>query len=65
MSCDVGHRLSLDPKLLWLWLWCRLAPASPIHPLAWDRPYAMGAALKSKKEKEIRAFSVSSSAIPP
>ena len=26
------------------WLWCRLAAAAPIHPLAWEPPYAAGAA---------------------
>ena len=33
-------------------LWCRLAAAAPIQPLAWEPPYAAGAALlKKKKEK--------------
>ena len=31
-----------------LWLWCSLAAAASIQPLAWDLPYATGAALKSK-----------------
>ena len=35
-----------------LWLWCRLAAAAPIRPLAWERPYAAGAALKSKEKKK-------------
>ena len=47
MSYDVGRRCGLDPTLLWLWLW--LAAAAPIQPLAWELPYAAGAALKSKK----------------
>ena len=37
-------------------LWCRLAAVAPIRPLAWEPPYAMGAALrrqKTKKEKKI------------
>ena len=46
MSCGVGHRLSLDPTLLWLW--CRPAAVILIRPLAWEPPYAVGAALKSK-----------------
>ena len=29
-----------------LWLWCRLAATTPIRPLAWEPPYAVGAALK-------------------
>ena len=35
-----------------LWLWCRPAAVAPIRPLAWELPYAMGAALKSKKTKK-------------
>ena len=35
-----------------LWLWCRLAPAAPIGPLAWEHPYAMSAALEKKKKDE-------------
>ena len=31
-----------------LGLWCRLAAGAPIQPLAWERPYAMGAALNRK-----------------
>ena len=35
-----------------LWLWCRLAATAPIRPLAWEPPYAMGAALeKAKRQK--------------
>ena len=33
-----------------LWLWCRLAATAPIRPLAWELPYAMDKALKSKKQ---------------
>ena len=29
---------------------CRLAAVAPIHPLAWDPPYATGVALKKKKK---------------
>ena len=40
-----------DPVLLWLW--CRLAAAALIRPLAWEPPYAASVALKRKnKEKE-------------
>ena len=31
-----------------LWLWRRSAAAAPIHSIAWELPYAMGVALKSK-----------------
>ena len=35
--------------------WCRLEAIAPIQPLAWELPYATGAALKRKK-KIIRNF---------
>ena len=50
MSWGVGHRRSSDPQLLWLW--CRPAAVAPIGPLAWEPPYAKGAALKSRKKKK-------------
>ena len=50
MSCDVGCRRGSDPTLLWLW--CRLAAAAPIRPLAWEFPHATGTALKQKKNKK-------------
>ena len=50
MSCGIGHRYGLD--LTWLWLWCRTAATAPIRLLAWEPPYVLGAALKSKKRKE-------------
>jgi len=50
VSCGVGRKRGLDPELLWLW--CRLVATAPIRPLAWDPPYATGAALeKAKKDK--------------
>ena len=39
-----------DPALLWLWH--RPATTAPIRPLAWEPPYAMGAALKKIKKKK-------------
>ena len=41
----VGRRCALDPALLWLW--CRPEDVVLIQPLAWELPYAVGAALKS------------------
>ena len=38
-----------DPALLWLW--CRLAAVAPIRPLAWEPPYAAGAALEKAKRQ--------------
>jgi len=52
MSCGVGRRHGLDPVCLCLWLWRRPLATVPIRPLAWEPPYAMGAALKKKKKKE-------------
>ena len=49
MSCGVGHRCSSDLALLWLW--GRLTAAAFIQPLAWELPYAAGAALKRQKNK--------------
>ena len=52
VSCGVGCRWVLDLALLWLWY--RPLAVAPIRPLAWEPPYAVGAALKSeKKEKRL------------
>ena len=40
--------------LVWLWLRRRPAATAPIRPLAWEPPYAAGAALKNKKRKRKR-----------
>ena len=50
MCCGVGHRRGSD--LVLLGLWCRLAAVALIRLLAWESPYASGAALKSKKRKK-------------
>ena len=50
MSCGVGRRHGSDSALLWLW-W-RLAATAPVGPLAWEPPYAAGAALGEKKGKK-------------
>ena len=54
VSCRVGCRCGSDSELLWLW--CRPVATALIRPLAWDSPYAAGAALKDKrtKNKKIR-----------
>ena len=59
VSCGVGCRLGSDPTLLWLWR--RLVATAPIGPLAWEPPYAAGAAqeiattttTKDKKRQKI------------
>ena len=35
-----------------LWLWHKLAAVAPIQVLAWEPPYAVGAALKKTKKKK-------------
>ena len=34
-----------------LWLWCRLIAVGLIRSLAWELPYATGAALEKKKKR--------------
>ena len=48
MSCGVGPRCGSDPALLWLWH--RLVAMAPIRPLAWEPPYATGAAQELAKQ---------------
>ena len=50
MSCGVGHRRSSD--LVLLWLWRRPVTTAPIRPLAWEPPYAVGAAQEVAKRKK-------------
>ena len=50
VSCGVGRRLGSDLALLWPWH--TLAAVAPIGPLAWEPPYAVGAALKRQKKKK-------------
>ena len=53
VSCGVGCRRSSDIKLLWLWR--RPVATAPIRPLAWEPPYAAGAAQRNnKKDKKIK-----------
>ena len=49
-SCGVGCRCGSD--LMLLWLWRRPAATAPIRSLAWEPPYATGAALKRQKTKK-------------
>ena len=50
MGCGVGRRRDSDLALLWLC--CRLAATTPIRLLAWEPPYAAGAALKIQNDKK-------------
>ena len=57
VSCGVGRRCGSDPVLLWLWH--RQAAVAPIGPLAWEPPYATGAALeKAKRQKKFLKIKV-------
>ena len=47
VNCGVGLRCSSDAA--WLWLWRQPPATAPIRPLAWELPYAKGAALKRPK----------------
>ena len=50
MSCGAGGRRGADPALLWLWYrLVAVAAVALIRPLAWESPYTVGVALKSKK----------------
>ena len=55
VSCGVGRRRGSDPVLLWLWR--RPVATAPIRPLAWEPPYAAGAAQeiakRQKKKKNV------------
>ena len=49
MRCGVGRRRCSDPVLLWLWR--ELAATALIGLLAWESPYASGAALEKAKRQ--------------
>ena len=44
----MGHRRGSDLALLWLWR--RPTATAPIRPLAWEPPYATGAAQEMAKK---------------
>ena len=50
VSCGVGRRQGSE--LAMLWLWRRPAATALIGPLAWEPPYAVGAALKRQTNKQ-------------
>ena len=50
--CELWCRSQTRLRSGILWLWHRLAATAPIGLLAWEPPYAAGAALKRKKKKE-------------
>ena len=50
MSCGVGCRYGSDPALLWLWR--RPEAAALIGLLAWEPPYAAGAAQEKAEDQK-------------
>ena len=48
MSCGAACRRG--SVLALLWLWCRPVGIAPIRALAWEPPYAAGAALEKTKK---------------
>ena len=49
--CNLHHSSRVKDLVL-LWLWCRPAAVAPIQLLAWESPYAAGAALENTKKKK-------------
>ena len=56
MSCDIVRSQGSD--LVLLWLWYGPAATALIGPLAWEPPYAMGAALEKTKKKKKKKVTV-------
>ena len=55
MGCGVGQKRGSNPELLWLWR--RPVATAQIRPLAWEAPYAAGAALEqAKRQKQKKKF---------
>ena len=62
VSCGVGHRSDSDSELLWLRY--RPAEAAPIQLLAWEPPYAVGVALKSKQQQQTKNLHCEAFSLP-
>ena len=56
MSYGVGCRRGSDPDFLWLWR--RPVAATPIQLLAWEPPYAAGAAQENGKKTKKKKYQV-------
>ena len=56
MSGGVDHKPGLDLALLWLW--CRPVAIALIRSLAWEPPFAAGAALENRQKKKKIFFEI-------
>ena len=52
MNYGVARSCSSDLVLLWLWLWHRPVATVLIRPLAWEPPYAAGAAQETAERQK-------------
>ena len=61
MRLQVWSLASISGLRIWRCyeLWCRPLAKAPIRPLAWEAPYAVGAALKIKERKKKKLFHMS------
>ena len=57
VACSISGLAQWVKDQALLWLWCRWAATAPIRPLAWEPPYAKGAALEKDKKKKKKARS--------
>ena len=55
MRCGVDCRYGSD--LVLVWLWGRPATVAPTRRLAWEPPYASGAALERQKKTKTKSNS--------
>ena len=62
MSCGVACRRGSDPALLWLWR--RPVATAPIQPLAWEPPYAAGAAQEMAKRQKTKNKQTNKKGVP-
>ena len=59
MSGGIIARSGWDP----VWLWCRLAAAALIQPLAWELPYVTGVALTPHPLKKTKKTNKKNTAV--
>ena len=54
--CKLWHGSQMQLGSRDAWLWCKPAAAALIHPLAWELPYASGAAFKNPRRSVSHSF---------